>query len=211
MIRKILFLLIAFVAITTANAKNDAVSLESYEQRWLDHEGTLSLKNNTDEEVHNVVFVIKYFDMNGKQLDYKEYKREVSIAPGLSKKVDIPAYEHDRWYSYYKSEASSSEPHKFKIEYELKGYNLEDEELDSVGIDEDFGVAAGYSMAAIAFAIAIVLFVIGITIGMYVLVAVMAQKRSRSAVIWLLLSFIATPLLIIIILLCIGKARNDEY
>ena len=210
MIRKLLFLLIAFVAITTANAKNDAVSLESYEQRWLDHEGTLSLKNNTDEEVHNVIFVIKYLDMNGKQLDYKEYKREVNIAPGLSKKVDIPAYEHDRWYSYYKSEASSSEPHKFKIEYELKGYNLQ-EEMDSVGIDEEFGVAAGYSMAAIAFAIVLVLFVIGITIGMYVLVAVMAQKRNRSAVIWLLLSFIATPLLIIIILLCIGKARNDEY
>lgn len=208
-----LFIFIAFFTLSVASAKteSDAVSMESYEQRWLDTEGTLSLRNNTAKDIHNVVFVIKYLDMNGKQLDYKEYKREVNIAPGLSKKVDIPAYEHDRWYSYYKSEASSSEPHKFKIEYELKGYNLQEEEMDSIGIDEDFGVAAGYSMAAIAFSIVLVLFVIGITIGMYVLVAVMAQKRNRSAIIWLLLSFIATPLLIIIILLFIGKARNDEY
>lgn len=213
MLKKMLFIFIAFFTLSVASAKteSDAVSMESYEQRWLDTEGTLSLRNNTAEDIHNVVFVIKYLDMNGKQLDYKEYKRNVEIAPGLSKKVDIPAYEYERSYSYYKSEARYGEPHKFKIEYELKGYNLEDEELDSVGIDEDFGVAAGYSMAAIAFAIAIVLLVIGITIGMYVLVAVMAQKRNRSAVIWLLLSFIATPLLIVVILLCIGKARNDEY
>lgn len=70
---------------------------------------------------------------------------------------------------------------KFKIEYELKDYNLEDEELDSSDIDEDFGVEAGHSKSVIVFAI--VFFVIGISIGMYVLMAVMAQMRKRSAVI----------------------------
>lgn len=213
MIKRLLFIFVALFTLSVANAKNelDPVSMESYEQRWLDTEGTLSLKNNTAEDIHNVVFVIKYLDMNGKQLDYKEYKRNVEIAPGLSKKVDIPAYEYERSYSYYKSEARYGAPHKFKIEYELKGYNITPEEADSMDVDEDFGVAAGYSMGAIAFAIVLVLFIIGISIGMYVLVAVMAQKRNRSAVIWLLLSFIATPLLIIVILLCIGRARDDEY
>lgn len=213
MIKKLLFIFVALFTLSVANAKNelDPVSMESYEQRWLDTEGTLSLKNNTAEDIHNVVFVIKYLDMNGKQLDYKEYKRNVEIAPGLSKKVDIPAYEYERSYSYYKSEARYGKPHKFKIEYELKDYNITPEEADSMDVDEDFGVAAGYSMGAIAFAIVLVLFIIGISIGMYVLVAVMAQKRNRSAVIWLLLSFIATPLLIIVILLCIGRARDDEY
>lgn len=209
--KKLLFIIFAFFAISLVNAKNtvDAVSLESYEQGWLDSEGTLSLKNNTSEEIYNVVFVIKYLDINGKQLDYKEYKSEVNIAPGLSKKVDIPAYEHERHYSYYKSEAEFSNPHKFKIEYELKGYNVEDDEMDSLAIDEDFGNTAGYNMGVIAVVFFIVLFAIGITLGMYVLVAVMAQHRNRSAVIWLLLSFIATPLLIVVILLCIGTARSD--
>ena len=44
---------------------------------------------------------------------------------------------------------------------------------------------------------------------MYILVAVMAQKRNRSVVIWVFLSLIATPLLMILILLVIGK--NEDY
>lgn len=52
------------------------------------------------------------------------------------------------------------------------------------------------------------LFFIGINVGLYVLVACMAQKRNRSVVVWILLSLIATPLLMIIILLAIGKNEN---
>ena len=52
------------------------------------------------------------------------------------------------------------------------------------------------------------MFVIGIAVGLYVLVAVMAQKRNRSVVVWVLLSLLATPLLMIIILLAIGKNEN---
>ena len=40
------------------------------------------------------------------------------------------------------------------------------------------------------------------------LVAVMAQKRNRSVVVWVLLSLLATPLLMIVILLAIGKNEN---
>lgn len=48
---------------------------------------------------------------------------------------------------------------------------------------------------------------IAVTIGLYVLVAVMAKDRHREVAIWLLLSIVASPILIIIILLCIG---DDE-
>ena len=40
------------------------------------------------------------------------------------------------------------------------------------------------------------------------LVAVMAQKRNRSVVVWVFLSLLATPLLMIVILLAIGKNEN---
>ena len=40
-------------------------------------------------------------------------------------------------------------------------------------------------------------------------IAEMAQKRNRSVVVWVLLSLLATPLLMIIILLAIGK--NEDY
>ena len=48
---------------------------------------------------------------------------------------------------------------------------------------------------------------IAVTIGLYVLVAVMAKDRHREVALWLLLSIVASPILIIIILLCIG---DDE-
>ena len=51
------------------------------------------------------------------------------------------------------------------------------------------------------------LFLLALVIGLYVLVAVMAKNRHREVALWLLLSFIASPILIIIILLCIG---DDE-
>ena len=54
-----------------------------------------------------------------------------------------------------------------------------------------------------------ILFFIGISVGLYVLLAVMAQNRHRSVVAWILLSLIATPLLMIIILFFLGD--NGDY
>lgn len=51
---------------------------------------------------------------------------------------------------------------------------------------------------------------IGIAVGLYALVAVMAQQRHRNVVVWILLSMIASPLLMIIILLCIGDSQKDQ-
>ena len=61
--------------------------------------------------------------------------------------------------------------------------------------------------------IVVVLFVIGLSVGLYVLVAVMAKSRNRSVVLWVLLSIIASPLLIIIILLVVGDDNKhiDNY
>ena len=39
----------------------------------------------------------------------------------------------------------------------------------------------------------------------------MANKRNRNVALWVLISIIATPLLAIIILLCIGKDYSQVY
>ena len=52
---------------------------------------------------------------------------------------------------------------------------------------------------------------ITLVIGLYVLVAIMAKKRHREVAIWVLLSIIASPILIIIILLCIGDDERYIY
>ena len=97
--RFVIALLSIFLALTAYAVDKDLekdITMVSYEQGWLDSEGTLALKNNSSEEVKNVVFLITYLDMSGNELDYEEFSRRVSIAPGMTKKVDIPAYEHDR-------------------------------------------------------------------------------------------------------------------
>jgi len=193
------------------------ITMESYEQSWIDSKGTLALKNNTNEEIKNVVFLITYLDMSGKELDYEEFAKSISIAPGMTKKLDVPAYEHGRNYHYYKSENMPGGSPSFKIKFQLKDYNVEDaasEEIDAVDdleSDNDFDDINGnkYGGLFIVLMILIILFVIGITVGLYILVAVMAKNRHRSVVAWLLLSFFASPLLIIIILLVIGNNDDD--
>ena len=85
--------MVAFAA--NKDLEND-ITMVSYEQSWLDSKATLALKNNSSEEVNNVLFLIIYLDMSDNELDYEEFTKRVSIAPGMTKKLDIPAYEHDR-------------------------------------------------------------------------------------------------------------------
>lgn len=149
--------------------------------------------------------------MSGNELDYQEFTRRVSIASGMTKKLDIPAYEHSRNYHYYKTKDDYGHP-AFKIKFQLKDYNVEEEAVESIDDNTfstyDYDRSSGNEgLFMIAFIIGL-LFVIGITVGLYVLVAVMAQKRNRSVVVWVLLSLLATPLLMIVILLAIGKNEN---
>lgn len=115
----ILLIFITIASLAHAEVNQNDVVMVSYEQGWLDHEGTIALKNNTSGDVNKVTFMITYLDMNGTQLDYSEYTIRTNIKPGMSKKANIPAYEHNRHYSYYKSEGTPGSRKPFKIRYTL--------------------------------------------------------------------------------------------
>ena len=201
-----LFMSISLFA-ASKSAETD-ISMVSYEQSWLDSEGTLALKNNTNENIHNIKFLIVYQDMSGKQLHYEEFSKKVSIAPGMTRKINIKAYEYERNYPYYKSENLPGGSPAFKIEFKLLDYNTASPQKREYPLDSDTEAETDeifYSLLPFLYII-FVLLTIGICIGSYVLVAVMAKKRKREAAVWILLSFFATPILIIIILLCIGDA-----
>lgn len=51
----------------------------------------------------------------------------------------------------------------------------------------------------------LLLFVIGVSVALYVVVGIMAKNRHRNVGLWVLLSLIASPLLIIVILLIVGE------
>jgi len=145
-------------------------------------------------------------------VDYEEFSKRVSIASGMTRKLNIPAYEYSRHYHYYKSENMPGGSPSFKIKFKLKDYNVEEkvtESTDEVPFDRlDYDRTTRNEGLYLIIGIVALLFFIGITVGLYVLVAIMAQKRNRSVVGWIFLSFIATPLLMIIILLAIGKNEN---
>ena len=210
----LLSIFISVVAFAADKNLEKDITMVSYEQGWLDSSGTLALKNNSSEEVKNVVFLITYLDMSGKELDYEEFSGQVSIAPGMTRKLDIPAYEHSRNYHYYKSENMPSGSPAFKIKFQLKDYNVEEEVTESTDessfdrLNNSSSTGCANGSLYIIIGIVGLLFFIGINVGLYVLVAFMAQKRNRSVVAWILLSLIATPLLMIIILLAIGKNEN---
>lgn len=224
MIRIQIALLTWLFALTAFAIEQSDLTMVSYEQGWLDSRGTLALKNNTEETIKNVSFQITYFDMSGNALDYQEFFERVEIAPGMTRKFDIPAYEHSRNYHYYKSENMPGGSPAFKIQFTLKDFNVKQEVQDN---DDDsyeestYNYRSNYSKdddtpsaGMILLGLAIILIILGFVVGMYVLVAVMAQKRKRNVVIWILLSIVTTPFLMAIILLVIGNAdrdQNDSY
>mgnify|MGYP004695001119 FL=1 len=206
--KKLLLILMLITSLSVSATSKDtlnAVTMVSYEQSWIDSEGTLALKNNTNEDIHSVTYRITYLNMKGIALDYRDFTSKIEIAPGMTKKVNIDAYEHGRHYSYYLSEESYDNSKKFKIKFELKGYNTSsaDKTLENLNSIESY--------ILIPVVIFVALLGLGLSVGLYVLVAVMANKRNRNVALWVLISIIATPLLAIIILLCIGKDYSQVY
>lgn len=244
--KKIISLFFLFVwsaFCTVALAKPQAVTMVSYEQSWLDSDGTLALKNNTGSTLEYISFRITYLDMKGVQMDYKDFSREVSIDPGMVRKLNIPSYERSRYYHYYKTKDEFNHP-AFKIQFQLLGYRVRGErnersvssslqtdtqtesstfaecaaekpsqadETDSEAVEEaQTDYEEGIDMSYILF----LWFIGSIMIVLYIGVALTAQKLHRSVALWLLLSILITPFVVIFVLNLLGKsfsgARRDR-
>lgn len=220
---KKLFLFILFIVqVAFVSAVDNEVSMVSYEQNWLDGQGTIALKNNTDKEVTSVSFMITYLDMNGNQLDYKEFKKSVNIKPGLTKKINIEAYEHSRNYSYYKSEAAFSNPKKFDVKYKLLSVNFYNKvengqttrsknnvitEGFEKGISEQEETESEEGNYIYMF---VLMFAITAYLGLFALIAAMANNRNRSAIGWVVFALFFNPIITIIILSIIGESSSDK-
>lgn len=218
-----LFLVLASFA-DVKNLKSD-VTMASYEQAWSDDEGTLALRNNTRHTITRIVFQITYFDMSDQPLDYEVFTKEVEIAPGMTKKLDIPAYEEERDYHYYKSENSISGSTAFKIKFTLKDYDVDtlltEDVVDetAVELEEDYEEAedthggdryfGAFSTATLCIFALLFLVLISIPAGLYVLVVIMAKKRKRNVLLCVLMSIVATPLIVLLVLLLIGDEKEN--
>ncbi len=236
----ILALLVATMALALDKESRKAITMVSYDQGWMDYDGKIALKNNTDEEITNLKFQIIYLNMKGVQLHYEVYSRKTSIAPGMTRELAIPAYEHGRFFSYYKSEAAPSSPHRFKIRFELKEYNgvatpqtadqdfpypTEETTPDKHGTPSGKGWLSTTVKKAGEFLdwtfgqhgsknLALLLLGINLCVGLYVLVATMAMRRNRNATAWVFASLFITPFIAMLLLLLMGTPyayHNQRY
>lgn len=210
----LLGLLLSLSSFALSKDSLHAVTMVSYEQGYSDYEGTLALKNNTDQTIRDVAFRITYLDMKGREMDYEDFSLKVNIAPGLTKKVDVEAYENNRNYSYYKSEAYPLGAHRFKIKFELLGYNkpkvsAKKSEVESGGVSQSI-IDGGKDVLNIIFYPLVIALIFAVYVGVYVVVALMAKARNRSVLFWVIASFIGTPFIVMIILWFIGNA-DDGY
>lgn len=198
--------LLVFACTFAQTTDKNAVTMVAYEQSWSDSEATIALKNNTSEDIENIAFRIYYFDASGTQVDYKEFTRDVSIAPGLTKRISIRAFDDSHYSHYIKSKGSSpSDSKAFDVKFELLSYN---QPLAFSLSASDFDEPNVIGMGVILFILFIFL-VIGVLL--LVLVGKMARKRNRNVLLWLLLSVLISPLPIIIILLIIGDDLTEQY
>ena len=210
--KKVILLFVLLLNFSLSAVADDDVSFVSYEQGAVDFNGAMSLKNNTEQDIEKVKFQLTYYDMQGNPIDREIYSQNVTIYPGFVKKFDIPAYERERNYHYYKTDGWSNYP-AFKVEYKLISYETADSKVivdealaEESGNDSSFFSALGGGLALISLPL-IPLMILGAAIGLFVLVAQIARKRHRNVVGWLLLSIFFSPILAIIILLIIGDDR----
>ena len=203
---------LSICAVALPKDKVDAVTMESYEQNWDDNVGTIALKNNTNQDIYNVTFQLIYLDMSGKQLDYEEFSQNVDIAPGMTKKINITAYESSRDYSYYKSEAEYLHPKRFKIKFKLIAYNSATsqtgDEYDNATPTYQSHPFNNNPSGSGWESLLLILLLIIIAAAFYAPLIILARNYGRSVSLCILLSFFTTPIAVIIILLIIGK-KNE--
>ena len=197
--------LLVFTCTLAQTTDKNAVTMVSYDQSWMDSDATIALKNNTSEDIENIAFRIYYLDASGTQVDYKEFTRDISIAPGLTKQISIRGFDHGPFSHYIKSKGSPTGDGKtFDVKFELLSYN---QPLAFSLNASDFDEANLIGMGIALFMMFIMLVV---WILLMVLVGKMAQKRNRNVLLWLVLSLIASPLLIALILLIVGEDRTEQ-
>ena len=121
------FIVMVSVFRAVAEVSPQDITMVSYEQSWLDIEGTFALKNNTEQTITSVTFRVTYQDMKENPLDYADYTKDIEIAPGMVRKINVPAYEHGRKYHYFKTSDEFDHP-SFRLRFKLIGYRVQDKD-----------------------------------------------------------------------------------
>ena len=104
---------------------NDAVTLTSFVKDESDSFAFFSLKNNTDDTISNIYYVIIYRATNGEIIHYYEDIENEEIAPHLAKRFGARGF--GDWYEYScdgKTYSYKDRHLKFTVEFRLISYEI---------------------------------------------------------------------------------------
>lgn len=211
--RLLLLLLLAVALGASATSKDtlNAVSMVDFVQDMTDLSSKISLRNNTDEDIHNVQFRITYSTPKGTALDYRDFSKSVNIAPGKIKQIEIQKFGDNGNYVYVKSKDRIFADHPFKVKFEVTGYNHKAFAIDVKTPAESNRMSFGGMTDNSVIMWFLIILLINVMAGMYAIVAAMAREYHFNVVLWLFISLLFTPLVIMIILPFVNLSITNRF
>lgn len=121
--------------IPTKNAKraqrvqsNSGIAMTKFNKESSEFYEQISLKNNTNDVVKDIVGVLIYRDMKNEIIDYKIINPNIIIPPGLAKMFEQRSFDQSQRYHYYKTNTGGMPGYMldfFKVDFRLLSYEIE--------------------------------------------------------------------------------------
>ena len=84
------------------------------------------ISNGLDRTVSELVVIITYSDMKGRQLHRQEVKIDCTIPPGETRRTDIKSWDTQKSFYYHKSAKPKRQATPFDVRLELKSATFSD-------------------------------------------------------------------------------------
>lgn len=108
--------------------KSDAVTMTSFNKNENAYDAHFSLKNNTDDVVTNIHYILIFKTTSGEVINYEERLEKEEIAPQLAKRYSILGGFSD-WSGYScngETTIYNNRHPKFTVEFRLISYEIEE-------------------------------------------------------------------------------------
>lgn len=97
------------------------VSFSGYDKSLSANKETFLVKNDSPAELSGLRLTIGYFDLSGRQLHQREVVIERDVPSGSTRMVDIPSFDTQKSYYYYKSKVPRKSATPYKVTIRVDG------------------------------------------------------------------------------------------